>query len=87
MNTVYSSTHPLSITFSTTPDGSRYAEARFPVSMAMQARHLPNIEQDGVTYVPFTGDVVAPYRNNVTPERPQGYYMQYRALRSTPRPA
>lgn len=77
-------TEPLSITYSLTSDGLRQAIARWPVSMAMHAHHLPTVVHEGVTYVPFTGDVVAPYRNNVTPERPTGYYLQYRALRRLP---
>jgi hypothetical protein len=84
MNTTHCTTLPAQISFSTTPGGSRCAEIRFPVAMALHARHLPNFTHGGVTYVPYTGEVIAPYRNNVTPERPQGYYMQYRALRSTP---
>lgn len=87
MNTGQSSIFPAPITFSTTPDGNRCAVGRFPVAMALQARHVPSFVHDGVTYVPYTGEVVAPYRNNVTPDRPQGYYMQYRALRSALLPA
>ena len=75
-------TAPLSLTFTTLPNGTRTALARFPVVMALQAWHCPAMTHEGVTYVPFTGDVVAPYRNNVTPDRPAGYYLQYRALRS-----
>ena len=77
------SSRPLSsaITFYTTPSGCRAARARFPVAMALHARQLPNVTHAGSTYVPYTGEVVAPYRNNVTPERPEGYYLEYRALR------
>lgn len=83
MNTL--TLHP-EITFYTTPSGCRAALARYPVAMALRARHLPAMTHQGTTYVPYTGDVVAPYRHNVTPERPEGYYLEYRALRST-RPA
>ena len=74
------SLHP-EITMYTTQSGCRAALARYPVAMALQARHLPTWTHEGITYVPYTGEVVAPYRNNVTPERPEGYYLEYRALR------
>ena len=79
-------TTPYTITFTTTPTGSPCAIAQYPVDYALQARHAPVIEHAGRTYVPFTGEVVAPYRNNVTPERPPGYYLDYRPLRQ-PLPA
>lgn len=72
---------PRSLSIHITPEGCHALIACFPVAAAMQARHLPNIAREGRTYVPYTGTVVAPYRNNVTADRPAGFYMEYRALR------
>ena len=73
--------HPEILSTFITPDACHALLARFPVASAMQARHVPNILYEGRTYVPYTGTVVAPYKNNVTGERPIGFYMEYRALR------
>ena len=72
---------PLSITATQTVEGCHKLIARYPIVVAMRARHLPNMAHEGRTYAPYTGTVVAPYRGNVTAERPEGFYMEYRALR------
>lgn len=61
---------PISITYGTTTTGARYAIAQFPVTGALQARHMPNIIHKGITYAPYTGE-----------RRRGSFYLEYRALR------
>ena len=70
--------------YTTTPSGCRSAVICWPIDTAMHARHLPAFEHEGVTYVPYTGNIVAPYRNNITAVCHAGFYMEYRALATPP---
>lgn len=70
---------PISIDFTTLPDGNHAAIAFYPIATAMHARNLPNLTHEGRVYVPYTGTVVTPDRT-VKHGRPVGFYMEYRAL-------
>lgn len=74
---------PIAIDYAMLADGSHAAIGFYPLTTAMQARHLPNLEHDGRVYVPYTGTVVTPDRT-VKHGRPVGFYMEYRALHVSP---
>lgn len=74
---------PITIDYTTLPDGNHVAIAFYPLATAMHARHLPDLEHKGRVYVPYTGTVVTPDRTGKH-GRPVGFYMEYRALHVTP---
>jgi hypothetical protein len=74
---------PISMTYHCTAEGCHAAVAQFPLAVAMQARHLPNVEHDGRVYVPYTGTVLPPEKAATRGCAP-GFYMEYRALHVSP---
>lgn len=64
----------------TTPEGCHGLIMYYPSTRTRSPLDCSSIIHEGRTYVPYTGEVVAPYKHNVTADRPVGIYMEYRAL-------